>query len=155
MLKNGWFISCEVCGKKRYVTPGVVKQGRGRFCSKSCSSKNAVQGMLKVRGQSWRNNIRRAVLERFKDPSKHPSWKGNKVGYFGLHDWIEKVGGKPKKCEVCGTDKKRVYHWANKSGGYKRERSDWMRVCVPCHRKYDYARKRNGDNRTPTYRATA
>ena len=69
---------------------------------------------------------------------KHSNWKGDKVGKGGLHDWVRKHLGTPKKCEHCGLDdEKRVYHWANKSGEYKRELNDWMRLCVPCHHKYD------------------
>lgn len=65
-------------------------------------------------------------------------WKGDDVGYDGLHKWVSKHRGNPKKCEHCGIDdKKRWYHWANKSHEYKRDLEDWMRLCVPCHMKYD------------------
>jgi hypothetical protein len=30
-----------------------------------------------------------------------------------------------------------MYHWANISGTYERLREDWLRLCVPCHKKYD------------------
>jgi len=36
LVKKGIFISCEVCGKKRYVFPSEIKRGKGRFCSKRC-----------------------------------------------------------------------------------------------------------------------
>lgn len=75
------------------------------------------------------------------DETKHPRWKGDKVGYYGLHDWITKHYGQPKECEVCGlNDPKRKYHWANLTN-YLRDRSDWKRMCVSCHRLYDYGRK--------------
>ena len=32
---------------------------------------------------------------------------------------------------------KKMYHWANISKSYKRNRNDWLRLCVPCHMKYD------------------
>lgn len=64
----------------------------------------------------------------------HPSWKGDEVGYGGLHIWMRKEFGTPSKCERCGTETAKRYEWANKSRTYKRERADWERLCVPCHR---------------------
>lgn len=69
---------------------------------------------------------------------KHPMWKGESVGYAGVHIWITKHFGQPLSCEVCGlNDKNRKYHWANLSHKYLRKRSDYKRMCVPCHRKHD------------------
>jgi hypothetical protein len=70
---------------------------------------------------------------------KHWLWKGDKVGYLALHAWVARHLGTPSKCERCGTTKKRRYEWANKSRKYKRDISDWERLCVPCHRKDTYA----------------
>ncbi len=69
----------------------------------------------------------------------HPNWKGDKVSYRSLHYWVQRHLGKPKKCEDCGiTDlRPRQYHWANISGKYMRDLSDWKRLCVKCHRKFD------------------
>ena len=33
---------------------------------------------------------------------KNYRWKGDKVGYFGLHSWIYRKLGKPKYCQECG-----------------------------------------------------
>ena len=75
--------------------------------------------------------------------TKHYKWKGDKVGYYGVHDWITKHYGQPVGCQECGlNDPKRVYHWANLSGEYKRDINDFKRMCVSCHRKFDYAKKR-------------
>lgn len=76
----------------------------------------------------------------FKD-EKHPQWKGDEVSYVGLHMWIRRKLGKPNKCEHCKTEEERLYHWANISKEYKRELSDWIRLCVPCHKRYDLNRK--------------
>jgi len=69
------------------------------------------------------------------------NWKGDKVGYSALHDWVYRQLGSQQKCEHCLTIKKRTYHWANKSGKYLRKKNDWIRLCVPCHRKYDNKKK--------------
>ncbi len=85
--------------------------------------------------------VSKTNLIKFKDETKHPKWKGDKVGYYGVHDWITKHYGQPKKCEKCGlNDENRKYHWANISLNYLRNRTDWKRLCVSCHRLYDYSR---------------
>lgn len=67
----------------------------------------------------------------------NPSWKGNNILYGSLHDWISNHLGKPQQCQHCNTTESRMYHWANKSGNYKRDLEDWIRLCVPCHSRYD------------------
>lgn len=64
-------------------------------------------------------------------------WKGDQASYHAKHMWIAYHYGKPKKCENCGTTEDRMYHWANISREYRRERSDWLRLCVPCHKGND------------------
>lgn len=72
----------------------------------------------------------------------NPSWKGDKVGYYGLHCWVRKQLGKANHCEECGLDKipdgmKRYFQWANKSHKYKRDLKDWKQMCIKCHKQYD------------------
>lgn len=71
--------------------------------------------------------------------TEHPTWKGDKVSYRGLHQWVERKLGKPKKCEHCKNTKlkHRQYNWANKSRNYKRLINDWIRLCMKCHKAYD------------------
>lgn len=66
-------------------------------------------------------------------------WKGNNVGIDGLHSWVKRNLGFPMICEHCGVlvVKKTGINWANKSYEYKRDTSDWLRLCVKCHRAYD------------------
>ena len=67
---------------------------------------------------------------------------GASTEYRLLHYWVEKQLGKPLRCDECGATEKRRYHWANVSGEYKRELSDWRRLCVPCHaRESNWGRK--------------
>lgn len=69
---------------------------------------------------------------------KSPRWIGDKVGYAGLHDWVETQLGKPKHCAKCNTSRDTKYEWANRSRKYKRDVTDWIRLCVSCHQKADY-----------------
>lgn len=68
---------------------------------------------------------------------ENPNWKGDAVGYTALHMWLYGKLGQPQLCEVCGSTNKKKYEWANISGLYKREVSDWKRLCTSCHRNFD------------------
>lgn len=67
----------------------------------------------------------------------HFAWKGDNAGYTSLHMWIKSILGKPNYCEFCKSTEKKRYEWANKSGKYNRDLSDWLRLCKSCHVKYD------------------
>lgn len=58
-----------------------------------------------------------------------------RVTYKELHKWVRKHLGSPKQCSFCESTTK--IEWANKSREYKRDLSDWVPLCVPCHRRYD------------------
>lgn len=82
-----------------------------------------------------------------KSGNEHWKWKGNNVSYSGLHKWVNHHLGRPMKCENCGSsnvpvgkDEKRWFQWANKSHEYKRDLTDWIRLCTRCHSKYDRSR---------------
>ena len=65
------------------------------------------------------------------------SWKGDEVGYRGLHYWVQFVLGKPEACESCGKKGNgHRMHWANISGEY-RVVEDWVRLCPKCHEQFD------------------
>lgn len=87
-----------------------------------------------MKGKSWSES-----QGRFSGQGKdHPRWIGQDVGYRGLHTWIERQLGKPNKCCECGKiGYGREIHWANKSRTYKRELTDWIRLCAKCHAIYD------------------
>lgn len=54
--------------------------------------------------------------------------------YMAIHYWVESQLGKPRECKKCGdtSDQKR-YDWANVSCEYKKDLSDWERLCRKCH----------------------
>ena len=78
-----------------------------KFCSQSCAGKYNKIGELN--GQ----------------------WKGDKVGYSALHEWIKNHFPKPKLCVDCKENP--PYDLANISQEYKRELSDWEWLCRRCH----------------------
>lgn len=66
-------------------------------------------------------------------------WKGDKAEpYQKVHRWIRNSFGKPNKCEndVRHIDSK-VYDWANISGHYLYDISDWVQLCRRCHSLID------------------
>ena len=78
-------------------------------------------------------------LKGYGEGEKHPLWKGEKAGYLSKHSWMSRKFGKPDTCKLCKKSglKGRQIHWANKSGKYFRDISDWIRLCASCHKKYD------------------
>lgn len=72
-----------------------------------------------------------------KTGKKSPAWKGNRVGYRGIHKWVEKELGKPMFCSNCDNKNEKMYHWANISKEYKRDINDWLRLCPYCHKRFD------------------
>ena len=113
---------CIICGGVATNSKFRADNGAKWICSRACVSKHL-------------------ILVGHKPPKKDGpntwNWKGDSAKYGTLHDWVYYHRGSPRYCEHCGTTKKRMYHWANKSGEYKRDLDDWIRLCVPCHRKYD------------------
>ena len=69
----------------------------------------------------------------------HPLWKGDDIGYGGIHSWVEKHRGVPMKCDQCGTTKGNRFECANISGEYRRSNGldDWKRLCPKCHKLFD------------------
>lgn len=74
---------------------------------------------------------------------RNPLWKGEKAGYAAKHVWLMARHGKANKCEKCGV-KNGKYEWANVSGKYKRERSDYIQLCATCHRFMDRKKQMEG-----------
>ncbi len=91
-----------------------------------------MQGIAKTPEQE---KERRKKLKRTKLGNKNPMWKGDKVGYIPLHQWIGNHKPKPKFCEIC--KKNKPYDLANISGEYKRDVNDFKWLCRSCHMKSD------------------
>lgn len=109
--------ACVVCGKKMQKGKMSITQWeKVARCSNQC-----------MRGEG------------------NPRWKGDAAGYSTKHMWLRGRYGCPKKCEECGTEVSKKFEWANLSGKYKRDRSDWKRLCIKCHRKLDVATRARGE----------
>lgn len=63
--------------------------------------------------------------------SNHGQWKGDNVGYEGIHDWVERRLEKTDMCQICNITP--PYDLANRSGKYLRNLDDWWWLCRRCH----------------------
>jgi len=109
---------------KKGVMPPPWNKGK-----KNCYSKNTLEKMSKIKKGKYADK-------------ESWEWKGNDVGYRGLHSWVTKHLGKAHRCELCKLNKipkkfKRYFQWANISHKYKRNLKDWIQLCIKCHKKYD------------------
>lgn len=72
---------------------------------------------------------------------EHPNWRGDAVGYSGLHGWVRRHKAKTGVCTECGaavgTSRFRGTEWANVSGRYLRDLDDFVELCISCHRRRD------------------
>lgn len=67
----------------------------------------------------------------------HPAWKGDEVGYSGVHQWVYRQRGRAIMCEFVDETCSTHFEWSNISHEYKRDLSDWQQLCVSHHRRYD------------------
>lgn len=65
----------------------------------------------------------------------HQYWKGDKVGYSAVHEWVKKYLPKPKVCNRCNLEKK--LDLSVNDYKYTRELENWEWICRSCHCKKD------------------
>lgn len=122
------------------------KDTKGLFCSRNCHYQDMRVGERKCNDcggkTSFHGSLRCKTCEvKRRKGKQHYGWKGALVGYRALHHWVVRELGQPAICESCGCEGTgHKMHWANKSGDYKREINDWLRLCASCHKQYDLER---------------
>ncbi len=133
-------ISCIICGTK----VKSFKSNPRKYCSKKCYGQTILGENNVSKKLDIRNKIKISKLGN-KNPMFgkvgviSPSWKGENASYYAKHSWISRRLGKPEACEECGLNNLsgRQINWANISGKYLRDISDWKRLCLKCHRAFD------------------
>lgn len=95
----------------------------------------AGRGICKPNNGSIKKGEKRGVNTQFKKGMIPLNWKGDNVGYFSLHRWVQNKKGKASICIQCGSITN--VQWANVSKEYKRDLNDYIALCCKCHRKYD------------------
>lgn len=109
---------------------------------------------IRVKGREYARRKRRAEGQAIRgsaewlakrSPDHNPkgerngNWKGAEVGYQALHRWVRRWGTKLGICFHCREAKKQT-EWANISGEYRRDLSDYIELCRSCHKLYDLRR---------------
>lgn len=111
----------------KYLKVEEMKDERGRFIKGHGPSNT---GRTRFMGGKTPWNKGRVGLI----PSEnHGQWKGDDASYVAKHKWVYKHLGRPQKCSKCGDESSGKYNWHNISGEYRRESSDWARLCTHCH----------------------
>ncbi len=101
--------------------------------------------------KEWKRNMSRNPWNKGKvlpqlSGENSPNWKGDSAGYHSIHIWVSKNLGKPSHCAKCDKSEGK-FEWANISKEYKRDLSDWVRLCKSCHNIYDDVYKKIWDSR--------
>jgi hypothetical protein len=102
----------------------------------------AHKGNHYVLRKHWKlsNEAKKNISEGHKGEKAY-NWKGDYEGKVAMHRWVDSVKGKANHCEICGSNNKSRYHWANIGHTYKRVLEDYISMCPSCHKKYDNANK--------------
>lgn len=133
---------CFNCSKQLTRSPSKVEPRN--FCSRQCYSVIRNEELV-IKGKNFafkkgRTEIPNRIEAMHKLSGKnHYAWKGQQVSYRGLHQWIKRIKGLPKKCLYCGKEsaKPRIIQWANIDGKYRRHIDDFIPLCVSCHKIHD------------------
>jgi len=116
---------------------------RGHPTSVETRAKLSAAGRGRRHSAETRRRIAEAVRGKHRTGARHHKWKGDAVGYRGLHDWVARHKKKTGVCTSCGeevgTARKTGTEWANVSGSYRRDLDDFVELCIPCHRARDSA----------------
>ena len=76
-------------------------------------------------------------IEKTQFKSKPWTFKGTISECKALHHWVNKEKGKAYECLFSSIECRGGYQWANKSGHYKKEISDYIPLCAKHHFDYD------------------
>ena len=147
---------CSVCKKSYERKPRVTVSNflKSSYCSQKCHYQGDYSTTSGKKNHWWNggtlkcldcglqrhNNYSRKRCRkcwwRFTKGKNHPCWRENISDYKYLHQILINENGNPKECAFCHITKGRL-EWANKAGNYTRYISDYIGLCVPCHRSFD------------------
>lgn len=132
--------------KPKQYPPEMVEQVRelyenGLTQNEIASVVNSTQKV--IHNLMRRHGIKtRIPFKRYQSGSANHMWKGEQASYTALHFRVQNELGKPIHCDECGTSEPNIrYEWANMTGNYT-EISDYKRMCVTCHRRFDLCRRK-------------
>jgi len=107
------------------------EESRRKMSESKRGEKNHLWG--KHHSEESRRKMSENSLKKYGE--KNPMWKGDEVGFTGIHAWVRRNKRKSDVCEICGEQK--PYDLANISGEYKRDINDYQWLCRKCHMMED------------------
>lgn len=136
-------VICENCSSGYKTIPSWYAKSKHHYCSKDCAfiaskkarTKNILKAGAKTRFKPGQKPSPNRILPKAEN---HHAWKGQEVGYRGLHYWLRRIRGEPSACQWCSNPKGQ---WANIDGLYQRDPDDFVSLCASCHKHYDLAIK--------------
>lgn len=136
-------ITCVVCGAQKNTSPSKVS--KRSCCSRECQVHLTLTNLEAGKAMRYKKGITPNAPEHYQKLALllkndgHPKWKGEKVSYRGLHQWVRRNKGHGKKCATCGfeSDLPRMIQWANRDGKYRRNLDDFFPLCCSCHKIHD------------------
>lgn len=144
-------IQCKVC--KKFFEVNTCRLERCNiYCSKKCSfigrqkREKIICKQCKISFIAHRIQKAKFCSKKcfglFNRSRNNYLWKGNKATYRVKHRWIVLRKGKADHCENCNLKKipkgkKRYFQWANISRKYLRDTSDYISLCIKCHKHFD------------------
>ena len=97
--------------------------------------------MAAVSRKSWRENRDKMMNGPQSVPKGENSyqWRGDFVGYKGIHTWLVQQFGNASVCENKHCEKiSTTFEWSKLRGvEYERRRENFWQLCQKCHRNYD------------------
>ena len=139
-----------VCKKSFETVESRIKVGKGKYCSKKCFYAMGVSESTRKIWSEQRKGKRISPKTEFTAKrtkgEKNFKWKGDRVGYFGIHTWLQRNYGKANKCEnrentflefeCSGLSNNFDWAFMGKKS-YERKRELFVMLCHSCHLKYD------------------
>lgn len=146
-MADGHLNKCKECTKND-VSTGTI----ARVCTECNKHFMAVATEVKRRGGGAYTCSRACYYKRLPKVLEEKN-SGMKMTYGSVHIWIKRMSGKPNFCESCKrSDGESLYDWSNISGEYKRDLSDWQRLCRKCHIAFDVKYHNKSDKFRKTLR---
>jgi transcriptional regulator with XRE-family HTH domain len=133
--------------KPKVYPEEMVQQVRRLYIDEGMSQAETAEAIgvtLKVVYRLMKNHDipRRPKVKRDQRGEKNSFWRGDAATYKALHYRVYVARGLPKECVSCSSkDPEARYEWANLTGQYA-DVNDYARMCVPCHRRFDAARRK-------------
>jgi hypothetical protein len=142
-LKSKKGLYCKACGYKHRTRPSgltykITSPNRGWFKKGSqlnLGRKLSAETRAKI--SAVQMGQRKSPATEFKAGMESTLWKGDSVGYGGLHAWVRAQLGpaRGRSCSQCSSNN--GVGWANRSHQYRRDIEDWLLLCAKCHAIYD------------------